>query len=46
MIQFLWQRLLELWSYIQENFHPIWDSLDILAVTFAVYWLLLLIRGT
>ena len=46
MIQFLWQRLLELWSYIQENFHPIWDSLDILAVAFAVYWLLLLIRGT
>jgi uncharacterized protein (TIGR00159 family) len=46
VIQFLWQRLLELWSYIQENFHPIWDSLDILAVTFAVYWLLLLIRGT
>lgn len=46
MIQFLWQRLLEIWSYIQENFHPIWDSLDILAVTFAVYWLLLLIRGT
>jgi len=46
VIQFLWQRLLELWSYIQENFHPIWDSLDILAVAFAVYWLLLLIRGT
>lgn len=46
MIQFLWQRLLELWIYIQENFHPIWDSLDILAVAFAVYWLLLLIRGT
>ena len=46
MIQFLWQRLLELGSYIQENFHPIWDSLDILAVAFAVYWLLLLIRGT
>jgi uncharacterized protein (TIGR00159 family) len=46
VIQFLWQRLLEIWSYIQENFHPIWDSLDILAVTFAVYWLLLLIRGT
>ncbi|MBW2236032.1 MAG: TIGR00159 family protein [Deltaproteobacteria bacterium] len=45
-MQFLWQRLLEIWSYIQENFHPIWDSLDILAVTFAVYWLLLLIRGT
>ena len=46
MIQFLWQRLLEIWTYVQENFHPIWDSLDILAVAFAVYWLLLLIRGT
>jgi uncharacterized protein (TIGR00159 family) len=46
VIQFLWQRLLEIWTYVQENFHPIWDSLDILAVTFAVYWLLLLIRGT
>ncbi len=46
MIQFLWQRLLEVWTYVQEHFHPIWDSLDILAVAFAVYWLLLLIRGT
>jgi len=46
VIQFLWQRLLEIWTYVQENFHPIWDSLDILAVAFAVYWLLLLIRGT
>lgn len=46
MIQFLWQQLLSLWSYIEANFHPLWDTLDILAVAFAVYWVLLLIRGT
>ncbi len=46
MIPYLWQQLLNLWAYVAGSFHPFWDTLDILAVTFAVYWLLLLIRGT
>lgn len=46
MIQFLWQNLQVLWSYVAANYHPLWDTLDILAVTFAIYWLLALIRGT
>jgi uncharacterized protein (TIGR00159 family) len=46
VIPFLWQRLVEAWAYVSESFHPLWDTLDVLAVTFAVYWLLLLIRGT
>ena len=46
MIQFLWQQLVGLWGYVGANYHPVWDTLDILAVAFAVYWLLLLIRGT
>jgi uncharacterized protein (TIGR00159 family) len=46
VIQFLWQEWLTFWSYLQDNFHPVWDTLDILAVALAIYWLLLLIRGT
>ncbi len=46
MIPFLWQRLLETWEFVRESFHPFWDTLDVLAVTLAIYWLLLLIRGT
>ena len=46
MIQFLWQQLVAVWGYVEANYHPVWDTLDILAVAFAVYWLLLLIRGT
>jgi uncharacterized protein (TIGR00159 family) len=46
VIPFLWQRLLETWEFVRESFHPFWDTLDVLAVALAVYWLLLLIRGT
>jgi uncharacterized protein (TIGR00159 family) len=45
-----WQMFLEwlplLWATLSENFHPIWDTLDILIVAAAVYLLLLLIKGT
>jgi uncharacterized protein (TIGR00159 family) len=46
VIQFLWQQLVGVWEYVAANYHPVWDTLDILVVTLAVYWLLLLIRGT
>ena len=31
---------------LAENYHPFWDTLDILLVAAVVYWLLLLIKGT
>jgi uncharacterized protein (TIGR00159 family) len=46
MIERLWGLLKELWDYLGANFDPIRDTFDILIVTFAIYWLLLLIRGT
>ncbi|MFQ5515400.1 MAG: diadenylate cyclase CdaA [Myxococcota bacterium] len=36
----------ELWATLAESYHPFWDTLDILIVAAAVYWLMLLIRGT
>ena len=45
-----WHLVLEwlplVWATLSENFHPIWDTLDILIVWAAVYWLFLLIKGT
>jgi uncharacterized protein (TIGR00159 family) len=35
-----------LWTTLVENFHPVWDTLDILIVAAGVYLLLLLIKGT
>ncbi len=57
MIELLWQALrglvlgvaglfTDIWSYIADNFKPVQDSLDLLLVAVAVYWLLMLIRGT
>lgn len=46
MIRAIHGWLTDLWTTLTDNFHPIWDSLDILVVTVAVYWLLLRIRGT
>jgi diadenylate cyclase len=46
VIKYLWQFAGELWAVFEENFDPIWDSVDILLVTLGIYWLLLLIRGT
>ncbi len=46
MIAWLWELLQELREYLGANFDPIRDTIDILIVAFAIYWLLLLIRGT
>jgi uncharacterized protein (TIGR00159 family) len=46
VIERIWALLQEFWIYLQANFDPIRDTIDILIVTFAIYWLLLLIRGT
>ena len=45
MVPVIYEWVLELWSTLAANFH--WNDLvDILLMAFAVYWLLLLIRGT
>lgn len=46
MIERIWALLGEFWRYLETSFDPIRDTIDILIVTFAIYWLLLLIRGT
>ena len=46
MIQVIFAWLQNLWSTLSENYHPFFDTLDILLVAFGIYWLLLLIRGT
>ncbi|MDH5306902.1 MAG: hypothetical protein OEW02_06935, partial [Myxococcales bacterium] len=46
MIEQLWSMLEEFASYIGSNFDPVRDLTDVLLVTFGIYWLLLLIRGT
>jgi uncharacterized protein (TIGR00159 family) len=46
MIERIWELVQEFREYLGVNFDPIRDTIDILIVTFAVYWLLMLIRGT
>ena len=46
MIETLWGLLKELASYVFTNFDPARDIIDITLVTIAIYWLLVLIRGT
>jgi len=46
VIKLIWEFLSELWEFFAANFDPWRDSVDILLVTAAIYWLLLLIRGT
>lgn len=46
MTEALFEWLTDLWTSLSENFHPLWDTLDILVVALAVYWLLMRIRGT
>ncbi len=46
MIERLWELLVELVDFATTNFDPWRDILDIAIVTFAIYWVLLLIRGT
>lgn len=46
MIEALFAWLHVLWTTLAADYHPFWDTLDILLVAAAVYWLLLLIKGT
>lgn len=46
MIERLWAMVLELLDYLETHFDPFRDGLDILVVTVAIYWLLIVIRGT
>jgi len=50
VIPFLIERaggmLREAWVFLQTHYHPVWDSLDLILVFVAVYWVLLLIKGT
>ncbi len=50
MIEWLWERVQSGWAesveYLELNFDPWRDTFDIAIVAFAIYWLLLLIRGT
>ena len=46
MIEWAWDVLLELLDYVRTNYDPVRDTIDIVAVTLGLYWLLLLIRGT
>ena len=39
-------QLAELWSFLQANFDPVRDTLDVVVVAVGIYWLLLLIKGT
>jgi uncharacterized protein (TIGR00159 family) len=39
-------QLSEVWSFLQANFDPVRDTLDVLLVAVGIYWLLLLIKGT
>jgi uncharacterized protein (TIGR00159 family) len=36
----------DLWSFLQTNFDPVRDTLDVLLVAVGIYWMLLLIKGT
>jgi len=46
MIEYLWGIAGELWAFFSTHFDPKRDLIDVLVVTAAIYWLLLLIRGT
>ena len=46
MIGVIWEFLIELWTFVSTNFDPVRDTIDIAIVGLAIYWLLLLIRGT
>ena len=50
MIEFLLEwissQVGEFTTFVGQNFDPVRDTLDILVVSFAVYWLLMLMKGT
>lgn len=46
MIGVLRDVVMEFWDFVSTNFDPARDVVDIVLVSLAIYWLLLLIRGT
>ena len=46
MIEYFWELWSQMMGYLSTNFDPWRDTIDLLLVSLAVYWLLLLIRGT
>jgi uncharacterized protein (TIGR00159 family) len=50
MIEFLFEQLArqltEFWAFMRTNYDPVRDTLDVALVFLAVYWLLLLLKGT
>ena len=46
MIEWLWELLSDLGEYYAANFDPVRDIVDVAIVGLAVYWLLLMLRGT
>ena len=46
MIEWLWELLRDLGEYYAANFDPVRDILDIAIVGLAVYWVLMMLRGT
>jgi diadenylate cyclase len=42
----VYEWLAALAATLADNYHPVWDTLDIALVAMSVYWLLLLIKGT
>ncbi len=46
MIEYLWELWQELREYLDANFDPFRDTIDIVLVALGIYWLMLLMRGT
>ena len=46
IVEWLTIQLLELSEFLKANFDPVRDTADIAVVALALYWMLLLIRGT
>ncbi|MEE8558493.1 MAG: diadenylate cyclase CdaA, partial [Myxococcota bacterium] len=46
MTEWIFAWLVSIWTALSENYHWLWDTLDIVLVACGIYWLLLLIRGT
>jgi diadenylate cyclase len=46
VLQGLTENARELWEFLVANYDPLWTTLDLAIVTFGIYWLLVLIRGT
>jgi uncharacterized protein (TIGR00159 family) len=46
LIEQLARQFTEFWDFMRTNYDPVRDTIDIALVFFAVYWLLLLVKGT